>query len=80
MSENKAILEKLIQIVANVMPQTDLSSITEETRLMEDLGLGSMNLLVLMLEIESEYGFEFTGEETFTTVGDVIAYIIQRKA
>ena len=73
-------LEKLKQIVSNVAPQTDLTTITESTRLTEDLGLTSIDFLVLMMEIEQEYGFEFTGTESFSTVGEVMSYIQERTA
>jgi len=73
-------LEKLKQIVSNVAPQTDLTTITESTRLTEDLGLTSIDFLVLMMEIEQEYGFEFNGTESFSTVGEVMSYIQERTA
>jgi len=67
--------EKLYQILLDVMPQTDLSKVNESTQLKADLGLNSVNLLVLIMQIEDTFGFEFTGEESFETVGEVIGYI-----
>ncbi len=67
--------EKLFQILLNIAPQTDLNSITDSTRLNADLGLNSINLMMMIMEIEDTFGFEFRGDESFETVGEVCDYI-----
>ena len=57
--------------------QVDASTITPESRLVEDLKADSANVMVMMLELESEFGIEVEDEVILTlkTVGDVVDYI-----
>ena len=77
--ERNEIFEKLKQILSLAGGET-IEDLTEETRLAQDLGLNSVNVLYLVIAIEEMFGFEFddVGINTFQTVGDVIDYI-QRK-
>lgn len=55
----------------------DASTITPESRLVEDLKADSANVMVMILELESEFGIEVEDEVILTlkTVGDVVDYI-----
>ncbi|HIR80834.1 MAG TPA: acyl carrier protein [Candidatus Limiplasma merdipullorum] len=57
--------------------QVDASTITPESRLVEDLKADSANVMVMILELESEFGIEVEDEVILTlkTVGDVVDYI-----
>ena len=57
----------------------DFDSISEETTLKYDLGLDSIQLIVIALSIEMEFGIEFKeyGIDTFKTVGNVVSYIME---
>ncbi|MBR3430073.1 MAG: acyl carrier protein [Clostridia bacterium] len=72
-------IERLKRILIQVAPNTDLDEIRPETRLIADLGLASMDFIMLMMEIEDVFGFEFTDEVNFQTVDEVCQYI-QRHA
>ena len=67
--------QELIDILLRTAPDTDISGITAESRLKADLGLTSLDFIMLMFEIQDKYGVTFTGEEAFETVGDVIRFL-----
>ena len=71
-------LDRLKEILANVLPEVDMSSVTEKTSLVEDLGFDSLALMMLAMEIEDAFGFRFTEFVRFETVGDVCGYIENR--
>ena len=73
------IKEKLSDVMKMVLSegQTDLSSVDESSRLVEDLGLNSVGVLYVVIAIEEFFGIEFTdvGFDDFKVIGDVIDYI-----
>ena len=71
-------LERLKEILGNIFPDVDLDSITEDTRLVEDLGFDSLALMMLSLEIEDAFDFKFTEFVMFETVSDVCGYLESR--
>ena len=72
-------LTTLKNILALVMPELDTSGVTEETRIKEDLGFDSLAMLMLAMEIENYFGFQFTEFVRFNTVGDACRYIEAHK-
>lgn len=68
-------LEKLKTILGKVVPDVDLSSVTEETRLIEDLEFDSLAIMMMSMEIEDAFGFKFTEFIKFETVGDVCRFL-----
>ena len=71
-------LEKLKEVLGKVLPDLDLSTVTEDTRLIEDLGFDSLALMMLAMEIEDAFGFRFTEFVRFETVGDACGYLESR--
>ncbi len=71
-------LDKLKEILARVLPDVDMSEVTEDTRLMDDLGFDSLALMMMSMEIEDAFGFKFTELVKFETVGDVCGYLESR--
>ena len=67
--------QELIDILLRTAPDTDVSKITAETRLKADLGLTSLDFIMIMFEIQDKYGVTFTGNESFETIGDVIRFL-----
>ena len=51
--------------------------VTEDSRLTEDLGLSSVNMLYIIIATEEVFGicFDDVGVGAFRTVGDVVDYI-----
>lgn len=67
--------EKLIKIIRRVLPDLDVSTVTNETRLVEDLGLESLEFMILFLGLEMEFGITEMPSKPLYTVQDVINYI-----
>ncbi len=68
-------LEKLKEIFAKILPKTDLSAVTENTRLFEDLQFDSLSMMILLTEIEETFGFRFAQFVKFETVSDICGYL-----
>ena len=68
-------IEKLTEIILRVNPGIDVSAVTPETKLMEDLKLDSLSVMLLAMEIENAFGFQFTEPVQFVTVQDVCDYL-----
>ena len=68
--------DKVCSMLAEQL-QVDASTITENTRLVEDLKADSANVMVMILELETEFGIEVEDEVILNlkTVGDVVKYI-----
>ena len=68
--------DKVCSMLAEQL-QVDASTITENSRLVEDLRADSANVMVMILELETEFGIEVEDEVILNlkTVGDVVKYI-----
>ena len=68
--------EKVRDMIASQL-QVDAATITPESRLVEDLRADSANVMVMILELETEFGLEVEDEVILNlkTVGDVVNYI-----
>ena len=80
MSMNRnEILEKLKEILvsADGSAADSIDSVTEQTGLMTDIGLSSVNMLYLIIATEEVFQIRFdeVGMNDFGTVGDVVGYI-----
>ena len=71
-------LDKLKNILGKVLPEVDMSTVTEETRLVEDLGFDSLAMMMMAMELEDAFGFKFSELVRFETVGDVCGYLESR--
>lgn len=67
--EVKKILAKQLRISED--------QITLESRIFEDLKADSLNIMMLLMTIEEDYGIVIPDEEltSFKTVGDVVKYL-----
>ena len=68
--------EKVRDMIAAQL-QVNAADITENSRLVEDLRADSDNVMVMILELETEFGIEVEDEVILNlkTVGDVVKYI-----
>ncbi|MBR1891288.1 MAG: acyl carrier protein [Clostridia bacterium] len=77
--DRQEILTALIEIVAGIKekPIDDFRFVTEQTKIVEDLGLNSIGVLYVVLGIEDRFGVEMRDLkfENFLTVGSVLDYI-----
>lgn len=73
---NAMIFEQVRDMLAEQL-QVDAATITPESRLVEDLRADSANVMVMILELETQFGLEVEDEVILTlkTVGDVVNYI-----
>ncbi len=71
-------LEQLKEILAKVLPHVDMSTVTEDTRLIDDLGFDCLAIMKMSMEIEDAFQFKFTEFVQFETVGDVCGYLESR--
>ena len=71
-------LDKLKEILGKVLPDVDMSEVTEDTKLIDDLGFDSLAIMMMAMEIEDAFGFKFTEFVKFETAGDVCRYIESR--
>ena len=74
------IIKKLkdILLVIDGANAENIEKADEDTRLMDGLGLNSVNVLYLVIAIEEVFEIRFdddTGVDSFSTVGDVADYI-----
>ncbi len=71
--EVKKILAKQLRISED--------KITLESRILEDLGADSLNIMMLLMTIEEDYGIVIPDQElvNFKTVGDVVRYLDSQK-
>ena len=74
--EKQAILEKLTEIIADIM-KIDVDGVTEESRLKEDLKADSLDKINMLMALEEAYDIEMDEDEAlaFKTVGDVVDYL-----
>jgi acyl carrier protein len=75
------VLARFCQMVAT-QRRIDVSQITPESRLVEDLGADSIDLVELMLDAEREFDIDIGKQQaqSLHTVGAIVNYIEERLA
>ena len=70
------VFEKVRDMIASQL-QVAPESITMDSRLVDDLKADSANVMVMILEMETEFGMEVEDEVILQlkTVGDIVDYI-----
>ena len=71
-------LEKLKEILGKVLPDVDMSAVSESTKLVDDLGFDSLAMMMMAMELEDAFKFKFAEFVKFETVGDVCGYLESR--
>ena len=68
--------ERIIEVLSKQL-RIDASEITEDSSIMEDLGADSLDLVEILMTLESEMGIVISDEDALTlkTVGDVADYL-----
>ena len=69
-------LDKIKEIICNCVP-VEADDIKEDSKLLADLGLSSLDLVMISVEIEKEFNVQIPDKvyTTIKTVGDLIEYI-----
>ncbi len=69
------ILAGLKDVLSKIKPNMDTTNVNADTRLMEDLGIDSLSMILMSISIEQKFGFQFSTQSPFQTVGEVVEYI-----
>ena len=71
---------RIQQLLAEACPH-DAEEITLDKHLVKDLDIDSFGLMELVMAFESEFGVEIPDRDLrlFTTVGDIVNYLEQKK-
>ncbi len=77
--DRNAIFAKVKEFLLMQLP-VDESKITEDARMIEDLGADSANLMMLIMDLETEFDTQVEDEAlaSIKTVGDIVTYIADR--
>ena len=77
--DRNAIFAKVKEFLLMQLP-VDESKITEDARMIEDLGADSANLMMLIMDLETEFDIQVEDEAlaSIKTVGDIVTYIADR--
>ena len=62
-------------IEENDLESIDIENISSSTRLVDDLGLGSLNLAQLTVMIESEFGVDIFEKRIIRSFGEIISLL-----
>ena len=76
--EKKEILSKIIEIYENIVgEEVDKEKYTLSSNIKEDLGINSVGLLYLIVDIENKFDVVLHNQsiEKFVTLDDVVTYI-----
>jgi len=68
--------EKVLDLIASQLP-VKRESITRESRLLEDLGADSANVMILVMDLEQEFDIVVEDDVLggIKTVGDILDYL-----
>ena len=75
------VFDKVKELILMQLPVSD-DKVTLDAKLVDDLGADSANLMMLIMDLESEYDMTVEDDAlgTIKTVGDIVNYIESRKA
>jgi len=69
------IFNRLKVIIGDAMPDMDMTNVTMESSLKNDLGINSLGMIMLALLVEEKFAVSFDETVNFETVEDICAYI-----
>ena len=71
-------LDQIKELLATSL-SIDADTITEASRFSEDLGIDSLDIVELLMNVEEEFGVSIEPDPSIATVGDLIAKIEELK-
>lgn len=76
------IFEGVKDVIREISPDTDLESVTEETSIVDDLDVDSLDVVEIIMKIEDTFEVKVADEDAqeWKNIGDVIDYIIEKQA
>lgn len=76
MADAKIVFDKVRELIVNQLP-VKAGDVKMESRLIEDLGADSANLMMLIMDLEMEYDITVSDDMLtgVRTVGDIVKYL-----
>ena len=76
MADAKVVFDKVRELIVNQLP-VKAADVKLESRLIEDLGADSANLMMLIMDLEMEYDITVSDDMLtgVKTVGDIVSYL-----
>jgi len=73
---NKEIFDKVAELIVAQLP-VDIEKVKPESRLVEDLGADSANVMILVFDLEREFNIEVDNDmlAKVETVKDIVDYL-----
>ena len=77
--DRNAIFDKVKEYILMQLP-VDEGKVTESANMIDDLGADSANLMMLIMDLETEFNMTVEDEAlgTIKTVGDIVDYIAEK--
>ena len=77
--DRNAILDKVKEYILMQLP-VDEGKVVESANMIDDLGADSANLMMLIMDLETEFNMTVEDEAlgTIKTVGDIVDYIAEK--
>lgn len=74
-------LEKVTKMVCERLGKSP-EKVTSESRIVDDLGADSLDIVEMLMELEDEFGITVPDEDSqnFSTIGQIAEYISQHQA
>ncbi len=78
--DRETIKKQIIEIIADILPDQDLSSLSEEESLREQLGMDSMDVLDIAMEFRKNFKIAIEDEDLvkLSSLNSCIEYLDQK--
>ncbi len=72
---------KVTEIIGERVDEEVLTTIQDDSLLIEDLGLDSLYVVQITVDVEEQFGLEIPDEnaDKFKTVGDIVSYVFEHQ-
>jgi acyl carrier protein len=76
------LFDTVCDLIRSVVKLDESATITPESSLVEDLGVDSLDLVSVFLEVQDTYGVAIDEDDLagLVTVGDLVGYVFDRRA
>jgi acyl carrier protein len=77
MATREEVKERVIDIVVDQL-ETSREQVTENAKLIDDLGADSLDVAEVIMELEDEFDISIPEDEQVPTIGESIDYIVKQ--
>ena len=77
----EAVKERIIRLIHEYVPQLENEELTEESVVNRDMGIDSMNFILVICKIEGEFSVKIPQEEWdhYSRLGDLVDAVLKYK-